>query len=410
MQLVRRASAISILTPLRHRPFALLWLGQSLSRVGDAVLSVALPWLVYDLTGSAVAMGSVAVLQRLPTVILLLVGGVTVDRLPKQRVMLMSDILQGIVVTAIALSISSGRVQLWQLQVMAVAFGTAGAFFRPAFSSITPQLVPKDELVPANALISASRSIAQVGGPLLGAVLVAVGSMATAFAFDAATFGASALCLLAVPKIAPALRSVQGRIRSQVAEGFQVVASSPWIWLGIVTCSVGNAANAGVLTVVLPLFVRDRLGGDVGTLGAVNSAMAVGFTVGMFAVGQYGMPKLRGLWFYGGILLIGLDMVAWGMSAGIFEAMAAAMLQGLVSSVIIVVWDASLQELVARELLGRVQSIDMMGSMALTPVGLALAGVTAEAIGATWTFVFAGFVSLGVAAVGLSSRRARNFG
>ena len=201
MLLVKRARQVPLLSSLRHRSFALLWLGQSLSRVGDAVLSVALPWLVYDLTGSAMAMSSVAVLQRVPTLFLLLVGGVAVDRLPRQRVMLASDAVQGLTVVLMAASIGSGHLQLWHLQVMAVVFGAAAAFFRPAFSSITPQLVPKDELISANSLVSVSRSFAQVGGPLLGAGLVASGGIATAFAFDAATFGISVLCLFAVPAI-----------------------------------------------------------------------------------------------------------------------------------------------------------------------------------------------------------------
>ncbi len=108
--------------------------------------------------------------------------------------------------------------------------------------------------------------------------------------------------------------------------------------------------------------------------------------------------------------MYGLVVVGWGLSRTLPEAVAVALLLGLTASIINVVWDASLQELVAPELLGRVKSTDMAGSMALTPVGVALAGVAADAWGSTPAFILAGIVSLLIALVGLLTPRARRFG
>lgn len=410
MLLARRASRIPILQPLHHRAFALLWCGQFLSRVGDTVLYVALPWLVYDITGSAVAMGSVVLLQNLPTLALLLVGGVAVDRFPRQRVMLASDALRGVAVIVIAALIARGEIQLWHLQAMAVVFGAASAFFRPAYSSIVPQLVPKEELVPANSLTSGSGSLAQVAGPMLGAMLVAAGGTSVAFAFDAATFGISALCLLAMRTHFAGTESDEKRaLWQELSEGFRVVLGSAWLRTAIVVCAIGNAAVAGAYVVVLPLLVRTHLGGDVGGLGTLQSAVAAGTIIGIVVVAQHGMRQHRGIWFWGAILIQGLAMIGWGFGRDFSLALGFGVWFGVVGAVAQVSWAASLQEMVSPKLLGRVISIDMLGSMALMPFGFIGMGVLAERMGPASAFVLAGCMAILLAGTALLVPAARRF-
>src|SRR5512142_68870 len=117
---------------LSHRPFALLWSGQTTSRLGDSLYRIALSWWVLQKTGSATAMGAVLVFSSVPMLIFLLVGGVVTDRFPRLRVMLVSDILSGLIVSFVALLAFTGWLEVWHIFIASILFGLVEAFFFPA--------------------------------------------------------------------------------------------------------------------------------------------------------------------------------------------------------------------------------------------------------------------------------------
>ncbi|HEY7093170.1 MAG TPA: MFS transporter, partial [Ktedonobacterales bacterium] len=183
---------------LRSRPFALLWLGQTISTLGDGAYLTALAWQVLILTGSGAAMGIVLIATSVPRVLFMLLGGVIADRLPRRLVMLWADAGRAVAVGAIAVLSYTNTLQFWQIIALGLLFGLSQAFFLPAYQSIAPQIVEVEALPSANALNGLTREIGILVGPALGAVLVANFSTASAFGFDALTFLVSALCLLAV--------------------------------------------------------------------------------------------------------------------------------------------------------------------------------------------------------------------
>src|SRR3989304_2833717 len=143
---------MSLFISLRTRPFALLWTGQTISRLGDSLYRIALAWWVLEKTGSATAMGTVLVISSLPMVLFLLVGGVVVDRLPRFRVLFAADVLNGAVVAVVFLLAATETLEVWHVYVAGAIFGLAEAFFFPAYIASVPQIVPPPPLPSATSL------------------------------------------------------------------------------------------------------------------------------------------------------------------------------------------------------------------------------------------------------------------
>lgn len=178
--------------------FRRVFLAQSVSVFGDGITPVALTFAVLGLTGSGTDLGLVLAAQSLPLAALALVGGVWADRLPRQKVMVASDLTRAAVQTVAAVLLLSGAAQIWQLALLAALHGAAEAFFRPAAGALLPQIVPGASLQRANALMGMSDNFGWMVGPAVAGTLVAVVGAGGAIAVDAATFLVSAAFLSGV--------------------------------------------------------------------------------------------------------------------------------------------------------------------------------------------------------------------
>jgi len=141
---------MNVLRSLKHRPFALLWTGQTTSRLGDSLYRIALAWWVLEKTGSAVAMGTVLIFSQIPLLLFLLIGGVVVDRLPRIRIMFVSDVLSGLVIAFVAVFAWFDLLQIWHIYIASMIFGFVEAFFFPAYQAVIPQITPPELLISAN--------------------------------------------------------------------------------------------------------------------------------------------------------------------------------------------------------------------------------------------------------------------
>src|SRR4051812_34013062 len=157
---------------LRHRDFRNLWLGQSASAIGDAVVIVAIALYVTELTGDPTQVGIVLAAYLLPLIAFLLVGGVWADRLPRERVMIAADAARATLHTLLAVLIFTGAVEIGQIVAMGACYGTAQAFFQPAYTGIVPRTVPPAEVQPAQALSSLTLNFAELTGPAIATALV----------------------------------------------------------------------------------------------------------------------------------------------------------------------------------------------------------------------------------------------
>ena len=218
---------------LSQRSFAFLWSGQTLSRLGDSIYKVSLAWWVLDKTGSAAAMGKVLIFTIAPTILFILIGGVTGDRFSRVRLMLFSDIVRGLILVLITILGFRHQLELWHIYVASALIGFVSAFFQPAYSAIMPEIVPAESLPSANSLTSLSKQGADILGPTLGATLVGIGGTTTAFAANGVSFFLSALLLLPLLKTkfsTPAIRPRQSPLLD-LHEGISAVLNTPWLWI-----------------------------------------------------------------------------------------------------------------------------------------------------------------------------------
>ena len=228
---------MSIFRAFSNRSFTLLWSGQIISRLGDSLNTMALAWWVLQKTGSAATMGGVLICTTVPMLLCLLFGGIAVDRFPRVRLMLASDMLRAGMVLLIAFLVFQSWLQLWELFVLSALFGGVEAFFYPAYTALVPDLVSSEMLPSANSLRSISLKVAQIVGAGMGTAIILWGGTSLAFALDGISFLISAACLLALPRV-PALRQPAEKEESALQDinaGIRAVLDSPWLWVTLVS-------------------------------------------------------------------------------------------------------------------------------------------------------------------------------
>lgn len=414
---------MNVLRSLKHRPFALLWTGQTTSRLGDSLYRIALAWWVLEKTRSAVAMGTVLILSQIPLLLFLLIGGVVVDRLPRIRIMFVSDVLSGLVIAFVAVFSWFDLLQIWHIYIASMLFGFVEAFFFPAYQAVIPQITPPELLISANSLNGLSQRVTGIVGPALGAALVAAGGTSITFGLDALSFFFSAFCVL------PLLRSSLNQTQGQIAEamnkrkpakealkqgftdllaGFKLVIRIPWIWITILLFGFINILDAGPRAVAMPFLIKEDLGGDVELLGLFGSAASLGFVLGMIWLGQHVRLHRRGLLAYLSILVVGAVLLPFAFKLPVPILIAAMFIGGFSVSIFSLIWTHTLQEMVPGDMLGRVSSIDALGSFVLLPIGFALAGWATDLLGAPTVFLIGGIGVMAIVLLGLSHPAIRN--
>jgi MFS family permease len=386
-----------------------LWSGQTVSRLGDSLYRLALAWWVLEKTGSAVAMGTVLVFTTLPALLFVLIGGVVVDRVDRKKLMLISDLLRGLAVATIAWLAYTKLLEIWHIYLLSILFGLVDAFFQPAYSALMPEVAPIADLPSANSLTSLSAQVTGVAGPALGAALVAFGGTPLAFVLDAGSFIISAACILpmvqqSAPLIGQRPPHKELSIKTgwnDLLQGFKIVAGSPWLWITIAIASLSNITLSGPTGVGLPFLVKDHLHSGVGLLGAINSLFSVGSVIGAIWLGSKVRLRHRGLLAYICWITGALLVAFFGLSHNILAIEAAAIVMGMCFAGFGLVWVNTLQELVPHDLLGRVTSMDYLGSYALLPVGFALTGWAVDRFGASQVFIVGGLIGGAITALGL---------
>jgi MFS family permease len=382
-----------LLGALDDRNFRLLWLGQTTSMLGNSLVPVALAFAVLDLTGSASDLGLVLAAETAPLVLFLLVGGVWADRLPRQLVMVASDVARGGSQAAIAVLLLTGHAEIWMLVGLAAIFGTAAAFYQPAYTGVVPATVKPERLQQANGLLGMSNSAAAIGGPALAGIFVATVGPWLAFVVDAATFTVSAASLLAL-RLPRAVRRLETpSFLRELAGGWRELVSHTWLWTIVLWASTYLFFVVAPMLVLGPLVARESLGG-AGAWAAILSAWSAGSLVG-------GMVALR--WKPRRPMLACCVFVFWtavpisllALAAPVPLIAAAQLGSGVVMGFFGAVWNTTLQQHVPEDKLSRVSAYDWMGSLVLMPLGFAIAGPVAEAIGvettlwaaASWTLL-----------------------
>ena len=366
------------LAPLRHRDFRLLFLGRLTSLAGSAVAHVAAAFAVLEIGGSAGDLGLVLAAGTIPQLLFLLVGGVVADRLPRHVVMVAADVVSGLVQLTVAMLVITGRAEIWQLAVLNMLRGSASAFFAPASSGITPQTVPAAELQSANALLRLTNSATQVLGAMLGGLLVAAVGPGWALAWDGVTYLAGG-AFIAAMRVRAATRTAGSSFLAELREGWSEFSSRTWLWAIVAAASLGNMAFGMGWIVLGPVVAEERLGGAA-AWGFISATGAIGFVVGgLIALRIRPRRILRIAVAFllvscAGMMALALGLPVWGVAL-------ASLVTGLGLEIFSVFWDLSLQQQIPNDRLSRVSAYDWLGSLAALPIGMAIAGPLADAVG-----------------------------
>ena len=348
-------------------------------------MTVALPWQVYELTDSPIAMGVVGAFQTGSILVFVLFGGVAADRIERKKVIIVSDLARGLAAGAAGVLAINGSIELWHLGVLVVVFGIAQAFAGPAFGSIVPQLVPDDLLVQANSALFTVNPIAfRFVGPALGGIVIATAGTGAAFLLDAGSFvlGAIAISLLSSRPAARLLDEGEHRtIVQDIREGIGYVRSKAWLWGTLTWNLLVIPLTWAPYVVLLPHLMKNDLGGDARSLGFVFAAGGVSAVLTSLVISQVSIPRRHMLFMYGMFGFGVLDLTFYAVAQAPWQAMVVAFIAecGFMSGVI--VWNTLLQRAVPASMLGRVRSLDWVTATALAPLGFVAVGQLAEAYG-----------------------------
>jgi len=381
------------LGPLAERPFRMLWLGQTTSAMGDALMPVAIVFAVLHLGGDAAGIGLVLTAFSVPRLIFILAGGVWADRLPRQRVMLAADVVRGAVEIVIAVLLLTGNAQLWHLAVGSAVIGSASAFFVPASSGLMPQVLSDLHLQPGNALMSLSRSATSIVGPSISGLLVATVGVGWVFVADAATYVASTISLLLLRVPRPAQPAPRTSFVSELAGGWREVTSRPWLRIALAAFGISNVSLAPFF--ILGPIIAERSLGGAPDWGLIVTAQAVGGLVGgLVALRWRPARPIAAGFMIGPLFFVPLYLLAAPLAVPLI--MAASLVAVACMELSNTWWYTVLQQQIPPQALSRVSSYDWLVSLVFQPLGFMLVGPVSEAIGAPLTLI--GAATLGVMA------------
>jgi MFS family permease len=372
------------LAPLRQRQFRLLFFSRTVSFVGNAFATTAIAFAVLDVTGSKADLGYVLAARALPQVVFLLAGGVWADRLPRNLVMVGSNVVSGASQAVLAGLLLTGSAHFQELIVLAAINGISSAFFFPASSGIIPQTVPADLLQPANALLRLGLNASYISGAALGGLVVAASSPGWAIAVDSVTFFVAAL-LIGALRLPSRERQPGSRFFAELGQGWFEFRSRTWLWAIVLQFAVVNAAETGSMNVLGPAVAKEHFGGAA-AWGAVLAAESIGLVCGGLAMLRM-RPRRMLLTATLAMLLLPLAPLSLAFPLALPAVIVAAFLAGLGVESFGILWDTTMQQEIPAEKLSRVYSYDALGSFALIPIGFAAAGAISAAIGTKAAFL-----------------------
>jgi len=362
---------------LAHRDYRLLLGGRTVALLGNGLASIALTFAALDLGGSATDLGIVLAARSIPMVLFLLFGGVIADRLPRHRVLLVSNLVSAASQAVVAALVLLGTASIASLVGLVAVNGAASAFTFPASAGLLPQTVPPAMLQPANVLFRMSSQIALFAGVSLGGVLVAAAGSGWGLAADALSFLVAGLCFGAI-RVSREERVPSSNVLTDLREGWTAFRSRTWLWVVVLAFGVINAVHSAGWFTLGPT-IADQSFGRQGW-GFVLGAETVGTVLAGLVLlrVRFRRPLLVGLL---GVLAWSPLMLALAAGLPVGGLIAASFVAGAAIELFGLGWDLSMQQHVPPHLLSRVYAYDALGSLVAIPVGQLLAGPVAAAVG-----------------------------
>jgi MFS family permease len=378
-------------TPLRRsKPFRRLWFGTGISAIGSQITTVAIPFQVYDITGSTLMVGLLALAGLVPLLTVPLYAGAVADAVDRRRLLLLSDVALAVVTVGLI-----GNALLPDPSVPALFAGEALAtaaygFQRPARNALTPRLVGEELLTAAIAVEDVVFNLARVAGPALAGLLIALVGVAGAYAVDLATFVASLVAIWLLPSAPPAHDAERASLRT-VAEGFRYVRSQPLL-LGIFVVDT-NAMVFGMPSALFPA-VAEKLGGGPQALGLLYAAPSGGAFAASLVSGWMTRVRRQGLGVFVAAGFWGVAVALFGFATSIWVALAMLAAAGAADYVSAVLRSTILLSVTPDGLRGRVSGIELAQVASAPALGNLEAGVLASLTSLRFSIVSGGIACI----------------
>lgn len=390
--------------PLGNRNFAWYYASRFVDTLGSNMAGVALAFAVLEI-GSATAVGQVLAARTIPLVAFMLFGGVLADRFPRALVMQLSNLVAALTQAVMAYLFITGSAELWMVLLLAAVNGTSDAAGFPAMAGLVPQLVPREHLQPANALLSLSRGGLTILGPTVGALFVVTVGPGWALAANAVMWVVASALLspVTVPPRPP--RQEQTSTFRELREGWTLFRTTTWLWVVVLAFGFLNAIHVGTIYTLGPAVAQATIGEQ--GWGLVLSAESAGLllmTVVLLRV-RIRRPLLVGML---GCALFGLPMIVLGVHPHLLTLVVVMFVAGAGIEVFSMGWNLAMQENIEDSMLSRAYSYDALGSFVAMPVGQLLYGPLGEVFGFRDVLLWSGVAYAAIALLTLTSRSVRD--
>lgn len=379
---------------LQYRNYRLFFMGQGVSLIGTWMQQIAMSWLVYRLTDSVFFLGMVSFANQIPSFLLAPFAGVISDRFNRHRVLLFTQFLLLLQAGTLAALVLTHTVTVPYIMALGVFAGVVNAFDMSARQSFVVQLVEKrEDLSNAIALNSSMFNMARLVGPSVAGAIIATVGEGLCFLLNALSYFAvlASLLLMRLPRQERQKQDTQ--VLKSLGEGFTYAfgfAPIRDLLLLIATLSLFGMP----FTVLMPVFARDVLGGDAGTLGLLMGASGVGALLGALYLASRKSVLGLGRVIVVASVLFGLGLMAFALSQTMVFSLLGIFVAGLGMILRMASTNTLLQTIVDDDKRGRVMSFYSMAFMGMAPIGSLLAGWVAEQVGVTYTLLGCGFICL----------------
>ena len=378
----------------RHRDYRLLYLGQFVSFLGTMMTNVALPYQIYALTHSSLAVGLLGLAELIPLLTTAFIGGALADALDRRKLLLFSEAGLTVCSALLVVNASLASPRIWPLYVLAALMAALSGIHRPSLSSLTPRLVDREEIPAIGALSSLMGSICMIGGPALGGLLIARGGARVAFGVDVVSFAISLVALAMIRRVPPPEKAERPGLAS-ILGGLRYAWSRQEL---IGTYVVDFVAMIfGMPTALFPA-MSERLGGAA-ILGYLYAAPSVGALVATLTSGWTPRVKRHGVAVLWAAFGWGLAIIGFGFSPNLGVALLLLGVAGAADMVSGVFRQTIWNETIPDALRGRLAGVEMVSYMSGPLLGSVESGLVAAAFGTVASVASGGvFCVLGVAA------------
>jgi MFS family permease len=382
--------------PLRHRDFRLLFTAQFVSFFGTMITYVALPYQMYRLTGSSLAVGLLGIAELAPLLVTAFIGGALADSVDRRRLAIATD--AGLAAGSVALAILAvAGAQPWTLYAVAAWMSACNGLQRPSMEALLPRLVEKEDLPAAAGLAVFRGSLVMIAGPAVGGVLLVTAGLSAAYLVDVATYAVSIACLAAIRPVPPPEGAERPSLAA-VAEGFRYARSRQEL---IGTYVVDFVAMVFGMPLALFPAISDRLGG-ARALGLLYAAPAIGALAASLTARWTSRVHRHGLAILWAAAIWGLAIVAFGFATSLGLCVVFLALAGGADATSGMFRMTLWNETIPDALRGRLAAIEMVSYMSGPLLGHAEAGAAAAAFGVTASVVSGGALCVvGVVACGM---------